>query len=424
MSDDAPSESQLALGRTIAGKWTLHRLLGTGGTASVYEAIHRNGKRVAIKLLSPNRAADARLRERFQREGYAANRVNHPRVVSVDDDGVEPDGTVFLVMDLLSGEPLDRLAERSGGKLAWPLVADIAAQLLEVLERAHALGIIHRDLKPANLFWSADGLRVLDFGLARMMDSSADVARTRDGAVLGTPAFMSPEQARASSAQVGPATDLWAVGATAFNLLTGRNVHEAGSVDEQIALAATQSAPRLCALVSDAPAALLDVFQRSLEHDPADRFVSARAMRDALRAVMSGVVVEQTRDPSIDDTLLDSSRTAQDGSRIAPHPGRKASKLLPALALVVVALVGWVFARGASPEAAQLPASASRREPLPGAVTTFASLPAPEELPSAAPPPLLSNSPRVLKPKIATVPSAAAPVATASVSGFIEQPPF
>src|SRR5262245_13793598 len=119
------AESQI--GRTLRGKWTLLRVIGMGGMAVVYEGVHRNGKHVAVKVLHPNRAADPRVRQRFLREGYAANRVGHPLVVTVDDDDVEEDGTTFLVMELLEGESLEARRRKLGGRLPPAEAIDLGA---------------------------------------------------------------------------------------------------------------------------------------------------------------------------------------------------------------------------------------------------------------------------------------------------------
>jgi serine/threonine-protein kinase len=347
--DAAGARPNGQIGRVIAGRWTLSELLGSGGTSVVYEAVHRNGKRVAIKVLSPERAANSRVRNRFLKEGYAANRVAHPRVVVVDDDGVDDDGTAYLVMQLLVGEPLDRYAARLGGSLPWQTVAQISLQLLDVLEAAHRAGIIHRDVKPGNLFWSAaEGLRVLDFGLARVTepfaDDSAERSRsaTHDGVILGTPAFMAPEQARAASAAVGATTDLWAVGATAFSLLCGRKVYEAASVEEQIALAACTAAPSLLQLAPDAPPAFIQVLQRALEYEPDDRYPTAAAMAAAMRKAL--LAAGEALPPDVDTgdaTVLSSMRISADLTR---RPARSRLPLVRALVLATILGVAVLFA--------------------------------------------------------------------------------
>ena len=212
------------VGTTLKGKWRLDAILGSGGTATVYAATHRNGNRVAVKVLHPYFSKMPVERERFTREGYFANKVEHPDVVRVLDEDFDDDGNPFLVMELLDGEPLVARWKAAGHRLPVPEALWVADRLLSVLEAAHARGIVHRDIKPENLFLTAaGGLKVLDFGIARLRGVGSGTMR---GIVLGTPGFTAPEQARGEWDIVGARTDIWAVGATLFALLTGRLVHE------------------------------------------------------------------------------------------------------------------------------------------------------------------------------------------------------
>src|SRR5690349_17446259 len=172
------------VGSTLKGKWRLERLIGVGGMASVYAATHRNGKRVAVKILHPELATRHDVRARFLQEGYAANSLEHRGAVSILDDEVDEEGMVFLVMDLIDGETVERRLKRKGGRLEPEEVLAVAHELLDVLDAAHGRGIIHRDIKPENLMISRDGaLKVLDFGIARLRESAATV--TRSGTALG-----------------------------------------------------------------------------------------------------------------------------------------------------------------------------------------------------------------------------------------------
>jgi serine/threonine-protein kinase len=427
------------VGRVLGGRWTLERLLGMGGTAGVFQAVHRNGKRVAIKVLKPGRAGDPRIRRRFLSEGYAANRVGHPAVVSVDDDGEELDGTAFLVMELLSGESLDVLCERRGGRLPWRLAAEVTLGLLDVLSVAHRRGIVHRDIKPANLWWSDEGaLRVLDFGLARFADAPpVDHVRTGDEALLGTPAFMAPEQARAAASAVGPLSDLWAVGATMFALLTGRRVYEAATVEEQLALAAVSPAPAVRAVAPDLPGPVADVLQRALEHDAARRWPSADAMRKALSEAMVGIAPGRS-DAVTSRDLAFSDTQSQDESRTSPvaRNGRSRSPWAMGGAALGVALalgsVAWVVARSHAPPAgdagAVLPSTPAREpatssEGLPRfdertAPPLVASAAREDAARGAAIPAIASGSARRVAPAPGAGPSSRTP------AGMIEEPPF
>ena len=214
------------LGTVLRGKYRLDRVLGIGGMAVVYAATHRNQKRFAVKVLHTELSMRQDIRARFLREGYAANTVDHPGAVAVLDDDVSEDGAAFLVMELLEGASVEHLWEKHGYTLPVGAALTIAHQLMEILAAAHAKAIVHRDIKPANLFVTREGqLKVLDFGIARVRDAAISGAQaTGTGLVLGTPAFMSPEQALAKSQEIDARTDVWAAGATLFTLLSGRNV--------------------------------------------------------------------------------------------------------------------------------------------------------------------------------------------------------
>ena len=174
------AKAETRVGSTLRGKYTLDGLLGVGAMAAVYSGTHRNGSRVAVKVLHPNISAVGDIRDRFLREGYIANRVPHEGVVRALDDDVTESGECFLVMELLEGTTLDRMWEAAGFKLGVEEVASLADRLLDVLEAAHGVGIVHRDIKPENLFITATGeLKVLDFGIARIADGVSKTASGR-----------------------------------------------------------------------------------------------------------------------------------------------------------------------------------------------------------------------------------------------------
>ena len=252
MDPETDREAAERVGTVLNDKWTLERLVGVGGMAAVYAGRHRNGARAAVKVLHPELARHREVRERFQREGYAANKVDHPGVVKVLDDDVVssgPDaGTAYLVMELLEGESLQDRLER-GLAFGEREFLDLASEVLEVLQAAHARGVVHRDLKPENLFFARDEaepgktrVKVLDFGLARLLDSQTI---TTYGLALGTPSFMSPEQAAGRIDEIDGRTDLFALAATGFRLRTGRRIHEAGSPVELVAMMSRLPAPRI-----------------------------------------------------------------------------------------------------------------------------------------------------------------------------------
>src|SRR5580700_9392234 len=209
--DPLTVQARARVGQTLKGKWRLDVLLGVGGMAAVYGATHRNGSRVAVKILHPELSTNADVRARFTREGHAANAVGHEGAVKVIDDDVAEDGSLYLVTELLDGETLEDRRVRSGGRLSEDEVLSVADQLLDVLAAAHAKGVVHRDIKPANIFLSRSGqLKVLDFGIARLRElSTGGSLATKSGSAMGTPAFMSPEQARGLWNEVDGRSDVW-----------------------------------------------------------------------------------------------------------------------------------------------------------------------------------------------------------------------
>jgi hypothetical protein len=283
-TDEAIVRAEARVGTPFGGKWRLDRLLGVGGMASVYAASHRNGALAAIKVLHPEYARRPEIRSRFMREGYIANTAG-PGAVRVLDDDVDDDGAPYLVMELLSGETVDVRAERSDGRLSVLEVLWIASETLATLEIAHASGIIHRDLKPGNIFWTDESaIKVLDFGIARLHDNSGE--RTMTGTILGTPTFMAHEQALGLSSEIDARTDVWAVGAIMFHLLTGQDVHPVGEGNELV-IAATRHAPPIRMVDGTLPEGVAEIVDRALAFDQADRYPSANAMREAILALAS-----------------------------------------------------------------------------------------------------------------------------------------
>jgi eukaryotic-like serine/threonine-protein kinase len=281
--EDLAERANARIGVLLKGKYTLDRVLGSGGMATVYSATHRNGKEFAIKVLHADLSMRTDTRTRFLREGYLANRVNHPGAVAVLDDDIAEDGAAFLVMELIHGTTIEALWERQGGRLPWALVAGIGLQLLEVLTAAHARGLVHRDIKPGNLMLTSDGqVKVLDFGIARLRDMTGGQT-TQTGMVMGTPAFMAPEHAMAKTDEIDAQTDVWAAGATMFTLATGRLVHDADNAQQLLIKAATKQARPVAALTPTMPRGLGEVIDRALAFDKSKRWPSATAMQAALR---------------------------------------------------------------------------------------------------------------------------------------------
>jgi serine/threonine-protein kinase len=285
--DEVLTLARARIGTVLRGKYRLDRVLGVGGMAVVYAATHRNKKRFAIKMLHPELSMRENIRTRFLREGYVANSVGHPGAVAVLDDDVAEDGSAFVVMELLDGAPVDEVMDRHGKRVPLGLVLSIADALLDVLAAAHAKGVVHRDIKPANLFLTSDGrLEVLDFGIARLHDETSSAAgSTQTGAMMGTPAYMAPEQALAETSKIDGQTDLWAVGATMFTLLTGELVHAGDNASQLMVAAATKKAREISSVSEEVPKKVGAVIDKALAFDKKERWASAREMREALRQV-------------------------------------------------------------------------------------------------------------------------------------------
>jgi serine/threonine-protein kinase len=277
------------VGRVLCNRYRLVRLIGVGGMGAVYAAVHnRNGHRVAVKVLHPALCADRESRRRFRREALVANHIGHPGALAVLDDDVAEDGSAFLVLPLLRGETLRARWERSGRKLPFPEVVAVVHGVLGVLAAAHAANVVHRDIKPENVFLTRSGeIRVLDFGIAHLLQTSDSpfaghsATGTAPG-LLGTPAFMAPEQVLGRAREVDARTDLWAVGAMMFSLLSGRFVHEGETPGELLVNAATRPVTSVHAACADTPAPIRAVIERALAFDKAERWPDAASMDAAL----------------------------------------------------------------------------------------------------------------------------------------------
>ena len=284
---DPEQEASRRVGTTLCNKWTLEKLLGTGGMAAVYVAVHKIGRREAIKILHPDIARAPELRARFEQEAHAVNRFRHPGAVEIRDIDVAEDGSPFLVMELLEGDPLSDLARRPGG-VPLPDLLRLVDEMLDVLAAAHAQGIIHRDIKPDNLFVLRDGrLKVLDFGIARVRAGASPKLLTRRGAALGTAPYMPPEQIKGH--EIDARADLFAVGATMFRLIAKRRIHHAENETETRVTMASEPAPRLASVSAEAPPDVCVVVDRALMFDREQRYPDAITMQRDVRALREGM---------------------------------------------------------------------------------------------------------------------------------------
>jgi serine/threonine-protein kinase len=270
----------------ISGRYQLEHRLGSGGMSTVHLALDTRLERpVAIKLLAEHLAHDPTFVSRFRREALAAGRLVHPNVVQVFDSGLdEGTGRHFIVMEYIHGPSCAQLL-RDHGYLGVDETLAIVVQACHGLAYAHRHGVVHRDVKPGNLLRSEEGVvKLADFGIAKAAEQSSI---TQVGSVLGTAAYLAPEQARGEEA--GPAADLYSLGVVTYQLLSGRLPYEAGSLSE-LALRQQQEIPaRLDTLSPEIPAALAEAVARALSLEPLGRYESAHDMAEALEAGARGV---------------------------------------------------------------------------------------------------------------------------------------
>jgi serine/threonine-protein kinase len=274
-------------GEVVGGKYQISRLLGEGGMGVVYEAKHTFvGRRFAIKFLRPEFARDLDMLARFQREAQAAGTLEAENIAAVTDFGVDGAGAPYLVMEHLDGEDLARLLARNG-RMAVSRAAGLMVQACRGLAVAHAHGLVHRDLKPGNLFVlrRADGgdlVKVIDFGIAKLRSTADDApSRTKTGAMMGTPYYMPPEQARGQR-DIDHRADVYALGAILYELLSGAKPHPGDSYNAILFNILTQPAAPLSSLRPGLPPGLGAVVERAMAFEPGDRFASADELAQAL----------------------------------------------------------------------------------------------------------------------------------------------
>jgi tRNA A-37 threonylcarbamoyl transferase component Bud32 len=415
-ADVTAAAARARVGTVVEGRWRLDALIAVGGSSAIYAATHRNGMRVAMKVLDPELSDNATAVNHFLREGHAVNGVAHPGVVSVLDEGTTADGAPFLLMPLLDGQTAQqRLAQSPAGLPALEALTIVEA-VLDVLAAAHARGIVHRDLKPDNVFLERNGaVRVLDFGIAHVGAREGDLDLTQHGTVVGTAGYLPPEQARGHVADVGPRSDLWSVGAMLYTLLTGRVLHQEANVIHSILRAQREPVAPMRELAPELSAGVAHVLDGALAFDAADRWSDAVAMRLAVRAaideVRQGQAQARETGRSTPGVTLDALAPAGGGTSASEAPvafdtvdrWRATRRPLAWLAALCVA-AAWVVVAAFISHGRTAPAVAAAPLPVaPHAAPVVEIPPPPEDLPVLAP-----------EASAAELPSAApAPVASA-----------
>ena len=344
----------MKLGAIIAGKFRLERVIGRGSMGVVVEATDMTlGRRVAVKLILPHHAADPQLRGRFIREAHAMTRLTTEHIARVLEVGELEDGTLFLAMELLEGQSLEQLIQ-SGGPLPVADAVDLMLEALEAVAEAHEIGLVHRDLKPSNLFLAARKgrppiLKVLDFGIVK--DSAATAKLTATGTLPGTPAYMAPEQIALEEELIDARADVWALGVTLFEILTG-SLPFTGPMNVMLARIRSEAPPRLRAIRSDVAPELEAVIARCLSKRPADRFANASELAGALLELRGRGLVRSERGVQRQavTTAIDVTRRARSGRETAltevERQDDSRGRLLPIALLVgsLVAVVGFILA--------------------------------------------------------------------------------
>lgn len=429
------------IGAVLAGKYRIERVLGQGGMGVVIQATHLQlHQPVAVKFLLPEVLANPQVVQRFLREAQAVVRLRSEHVARVLDVGSLEDGAPYMVLEYLDGTDLSHFSRQ---QLTIGQIIDLMLQACEALAEAHALGIVHRDIKPANFFITrrSDGsrlLKVLDFGISKLQPTSLEGNLTATATVMGTPAYMSPEQMK-SSRDVDNRSDIWALGVVLYELFQGSPPFVADSFGAIAIKVATEPLPPLTAQL---PPGLSGAVYRCLEKDPARRFqniaefahVLAPYAQSTAQAVVSVERMSRvlgTDPPRPSSTLTSSSGAITQNPRSARHLPLAAGAVVLLGALVAIGLVvsrGDNKAADSAPQtipAVSLPASPTSpdrelaRPPAPPDATVAvapapaleAALPAPDAAvavaPSDTPPAVVTSKPPVKKPPKPPKPSSA-----------------
>ncbi len=446
--DDEEPAVSLPAGTLIGGKYRVERLIGRGGMGSVWAATHASlGQRVAVKLIARRFANSRDARQRFDTEAKAAAQLRSRYVVQVYDNGITDDGVPYIVMEHLEGESLDARLARLG-RLPLPAAARILIEVGRALGRAHSVGVVHRDLKPENIFLATsqddegEVAKVLDFGIAKIRRDEEIGSSTKTGAILGTPLYMSPEQARGLKS-LDYRTDLYSLGMVAFTMLTGDAAFTGESIGDLLVAICTLPFPSARARVPTLPWSLDGWFERACHRVPEERFQSAadlvdtfhlaaglgpRGSRDSSSAVVAApehpiaqapapvqivapapaVLAQTGREPTIQTGGITTSPFSVTGASIP-----KRSLAVPTAIVVGIVAVGiglFALSRSHSDDS---PAAANASSPVPEQAATNASSTVPTPAAATAPgePTAAKNAPPAAEPAVATpTRSAAAPV--------------
>jgi len=399
-------KNQIEPGIVLDGKYRIEKQVGAGGMGAVYMATHiAIGRRVAIKALHLEFSGDTQVVARFHREAQLAGSIGHDNICEVTDIGTLESGAPYLVMPLLQGRPLADLLE-DNEVLSLERVADIACQTLSALEAAHGAGIVHRDLKPDNIFVTKMGdrqdfVKLLDFGISKVLEQDEVSALTMTGTVLGTPFYMAPEQAKGSKS-LDQRVDIYAMGVILYEALTGRRPFEGETYNEIMFKIIAEPFPAPTKLNPSVPPGVEQVIFKAMSREADHRFATAGEMRGALDAAARGLEVDFSIRMSGIPTLAKTGGTAGGtpmSAAYTPAPnatttmsvgskrGLKIGIATGAVLLVGIGALAFVLTRGGPPK--MPPVSPAMGAPMPIAPPVVTPQP-PAKEPALAPSPVES----------------------------------
>jgi serine/threonine-protein kinase len=318
------------IGQVVGGRYEVIRRIGKGGMGAIYEVRNtRLGRQFALKTLTADAQEDLETLTRFRREADVISRLKHAHIVEIIDWETLDDGAPCIVMEYLQGEDLARRI-RHHGQLSWPFIARIGDQVLSALSVAHRAGIVHRDLKPQNIFLAVDDsgderAKLLDFGVSKIRNSRA----TTDARLIGTPSYMSPEQAQGQTEDVGPPTDVWAMGAMLHEMATGELAFDGDNLMQILFKICQRDPEKVNAKRGDAPAQFVELVSDALQRDRDKRIPDAHAMRTRLRESLREMAGIQ---------YLDTPIPGRESTRDMPTPDRRNKRSVEALNATIESL--------------------------------------------------------------------------------------
>ncbi len=354
---------------TRVGPYRIERKLGQGGMGAVYEAVHETiERRVAIKVLNPQLAQNSDVSVRFINEARAVNLVNHPGLVQISDFGQMPDGTAYIVMELLEGETLSKRLARLGGKLPLPDMLKMVRQIASALQAAHMKGIVHRDLKPDNVMLVTESdpetgtrerVKLLDFGIAKLNSASqgTNKSNTQTDAVLGSPEYMSPEQCK-GGVNIDQKADLYSLGVIMYRMLSGRLPFNAEGVGALMAMHIYEKPPDLRPLAPDVPPEMVALVDKMLSKVPTERPTAAQVQYEieqlanrvgmpmvtsSMQAIRSQIMTAESMPESVRGISTLGGASGQ-AAALPIAPPRSKAPLLVGLGIGVVVMAGAVVA--------------------------------------------------------------------------------